>query len=263
MDKYLIINADDFGVSHGTNEAILNLYLNKRITSTTIIDIAPWANEAIKLARNFKNISIGLHLTHTCEWDNLSWKSLSGIDLYKTKEEALKIPFSQRLYESKLQIKELLKENVRIDHLDNHMCTLDDNLIEYLKLAKEYDLAIRCPIKDIKDKKISDYIKYNQIDTIDYLNKYGDIYKSDREHYESHKEAYINMLDHLEEGINEFFMHPSLDTEELRAFADDYKVRIFDYEFLMSDDFIDAIKKNNIKLINYSDIKRIRRSYEN
>lgn len=37
MDKYLIINADDFGMCHSQNVAIMDLLLKGSITSSTIM----------------------------------------------------------------------------------------------------------------------------------------------------------------------------------------------------------------------------------
>jgi predicted glycoside hydrolase/deacetylase ChbG (UPF0249 family) len=67
MTKYLIINADDFGMSNIFNEEILNLIRNDLIFSTTIMvnrvsaDQKEQFKELINLSRN-KNLSIGLHL---------------------------------------------------------------------------------------------------------------------------------------------------------------------------------------------------------
>lgn len=40
-DRLLIINADDFGITEGSNEAIVNLFENKSITSASIINAYP------------------------------------------------------------------------------------------------------------------------------------------------------------------------------------------------------------------------------
>jgi len=65
--KYLIINADDFGMSKIFNESIIDLIKNKKIKSTTVM--VNWITdnqkdqieELVKLSKT-KNTSIGLHL---------------------------------------------------------------------------------------------------------------------------------------------------------------------------------------------------------
>ena len=67
MTKYLIINADDFGMSQVFNEVILNLIKKDLIRSTTLmIDRATdnqkeQFDELISLSKS-KNLSVGLHL---------------------------------------------------------------------------------------------------------------------------------------------------------------------------------------------------------
>ena len=47
MAKYLIVNADDFGMCHSANLAIQELLETGCIYSTTLIACAPWAMEAV------------------------------------------------------------------------------------------------------------------------------------------------------------------------------------------------------------------------
>ncbi len=67
MTKYLIINADDFGMSQIFNEVILDLIEKDLIRSTTVMIDRVTDNqkeqfdELITLSKN-KNVSIGLHL---------------------------------------------------------------------------------------------------------------------------------------------------------------------------------------------------------
>jgi len=67
MTKYLIINADDFGMSQIFNEVILDLIKKDLIRSTTVMidrvtdNQKEQFNELIALSKN-KNLSVGLHL---------------------------------------------------------------------------------------------------------------------------------------------------------------------------------------------------------
>jgi len=67
MTKYLIINADDFGMSQIFNEVILDLIKKDLIYSTTVMIDRVTDNqkkqfdELIALSKN-KNLSVGLHL---------------------------------------------------------------------------------------------------------------------------------------------------------------------------------------------------------
>ena len=67
MTKYLVINADDFGMSQIFNEVILDLIKKDLIRSTTVMvdrvtdNQKEQFNELIALSKN-KNLSVGLHL---------------------------------------------------------------------------------------------------------------------------------------------------------------------------------------------------------
>ncbi len=62
----LIINADDFGISHDVNMAVCECFSNYMITSTTLMVNMPRAEEAVMLAkeRGFDE-RVGLHLNLT------------------------------------------------------------------------------------------------------------------------------------------------------------------------------------------------------
>ena len=64
-DRLLIINADDFGITKGTNEAIVNLFEEKSITSTSIMIPCPDSNEALEIGNSKGITNIGIHLTLT------------------------------------------------------------------------------------------------------------------------------------------------------------------------------------------------------
>ncbi len=62
-DRLLIINADDFGITKGTNEAILALFQQAAITSTSIMIPCPAAREALNKGDIQTIEQAGIHLT--------------------------------------------------------------------------------------------------------------------------------------------------------------------------------------------------------
>jgi chitin disaccharide deacetylase len=61
VSKLLIVNADDFGASPGTNRGILESHLRGIVTSTSLLVHAAASAEAAELAVNAPDLSIGLH----------------------------------------------------------------------------------------------------------------------------------------------------------------------------------------------------------
>jgi chitin disaccharide deacetylase len=60
--KYLIVNADDFGASHGINRGIVEAHQRGILTSTSLMVDTPWSEEAAWLGRALPELSVGLHV---------------------------------------------------------------------------------------------------------------------------------------------------------------------------------------------------------
>ena len=60
--RYLIVNADDFGLSAGTNRGIFQAHEHGIVTSASLMVRQQAAAEAIEEARRFHKLSLGLHL---------------------------------------------------------------------------------------------------------------------------------------------------------------------------------------------------------
>lgn len=71
MSKYLIINADDFGYARGVNQGILAAHVQGVVLSTSLMVDAPWAGEAVALARQHPTLGVGLHFVATNEKGSL------------------------------------------------------------------------------------------------------------------------------------------------------------------------------------------------
>lgn len=65
MDKYLIVNADDFGLSEGVSLGVLEAHKEGILTSTTFMVNFPWADEMATLLREAPELGVGIHLNIT------------------------------------------------------------------------------------------------------------------------------------------------------------------------------------------------------
>ena len=63
--KYVIINADDFGLCGSVNRAIAQAHRNGVLTSATIMSNMPAVDEAIKMAADMPELGTGIHLNLT------------------------------------------------------------------------------------------------------------------------------------------------------------------------------------------------------
>lgn len=65
MPRRLILNADDFGLTHGINRAIAELYDAGALTSSTLMASGPAFEHAARLARQRPALGIGCHIVLT------------------------------------------------------------------------------------------------------------------------------------------------------------------------------------------------------
>jgi chitin disaccharide deacetylase len=60
--RRLIINADDFGLTHGVNQAIAEAHEQGVVTSTTLMATGRAFSDAVALARSLPKLSVGCHV---------------------------------------------------------------------------------------------------------------------------------------------------------------------------------------------------------
>jgi predicted glycoside hydrolase/deacetylase ChbG (UPF0249 family) len=71
--RYLIVNADDFGQSHGVNRGIMEAYECGIVTSASLMVRWPAAVEAAAYGRQHPRLSLGLHVDIE-EWACRNWR---------------------------------------------------------------------------------------------------------------------------------------------------------------------------------------------
>lgn len=159
----LIVRADDLGASRSINLAIIKSYKEGIVRSAEVIVPGPWFEEAVKLANEYPNLDIGVHITLTSEWSNIKWRPLTKVESI-TDENGYFFPFvwpnesypkgsimesdwkiDEIEREVRAQIETAIKRIPHVSHISTHMGCLSfsDETNELLyKLAKEYNLNI-------------------------------------------------------------------------------------------------------------------------
>ena len=129
MTKLLIVNADDFGASHGINRGIMEAHQRGILTSTSLMVNSRAAEEAVALGRAAPNLSVGLHADLEDEL------RMPAGDLDRRLRQALRAQWTRFL--------ELTGR--RPTHLDSHHNVHRDPrlLPHFLGLAQEFNLPLR------------------------------------------------------------------------------------------------------------------------
>ncbi|GAA4434226.1 hypothetical protein GCM10023169_41570 [Georgenia halophila] len=77
MSRRLVVTADDLGLGPRTNEAIVDLAARGRITSTTLMPVAPGARDAVDRVRAAGVADPRLHVTLTSARELPPWRPLA------------------------------------------------------------------------------------------------------------------------------------------------------------------------------------------
>lgn len=135
MAPRLIINADDFGLTHGINRAIAELHQANALTSATLMATGPAFDDAIAVARANPALGVGCHVVLTDGSPAAPPETIPSLlgSGGKTFRPSL-FDFTQALLrgairtdeierESLAQIARLERAGIRITHLDTHKHT--------------------------------------------------------------------------------------------------------------------------------------------
>ncbi|MBC7326811.1 polysaccharide deacetylase family protein [bacterium] len=273
-DKLLIVHADDVGMCCSANLATVDAMKNGLVTSGSIMVPCPWFPHIAKIYRDDPSLDFGIHLTHTCEWDNYRWGPVAERTLVRglIDEEGFLWRDIMNVYkhsnlkeaeiEARAQIEKAISFGIDITHIDSHMGTLQYNLEYwevYIKLAEEYDLPLRMGTPELEAKLGGAHLR-------PLLKEKGILFPDrliieERGRNESLKDYYTRILKNLQPGVTELFIHPALPTEELKNITGSWEARAMEYNlFRWDEDIKKIIEQEGIRLIGYRTIRDAQRS---
>ncbi|WHY00363.1 chitin disaccharide deacetylase [Neobacillus sp. DY30] len=197
----LIVNADDFGLSRGVNNGIVDSYLYGIVNSATMMMNMPGTEHAIELAKKHPGLRVGIHLVLTCGKpllknvpslvdENGDFKKLS----YLTRTKDLSLEELEREWTA--QIERFLAAGLKPTHFDSHhhVHTMEELLPVVQRLAKRYNLAVRTN----GSKKIAEVKAFSDLCLFDF---YGEGVT---------EEYFLSLADRLEDGKRvEIMCHPA------------------------------------------------------
>lgn len=268
MVKYLIVNADDLGICEATNEAIEELAIAGRITAASLMILGNSVHDAVRRIANFKHlISIGLHVT--LRPDNLSTAFISN-EPQNIYEETKSLT---AMKEIAAQFEKGRLYGITFDHLDSHGGTLyQESEIDCLPVCLHFCAAHHLPFRyprnpdalvDVTPHPMTKRVKESQFEVVEFSERKGvklpDQVLSNLHpiesiaSYQALKKFYLRALRNLPEGITEIYLHPSKPDSIHFDKESDWQKRVWEYEFLMDDDFLETIQAENIQLVTWAE----------
>jgi predicted glycoside hydrolase/deacetylase ChbG (UPF0249 family) len=268
--RLLIVNADDFGMCHAVNEAIVGTLNAGIVRSTSLMVPCPWALHAACFLADHPETPFGIHLTAISEWADYRWgpvtasdkvpslvdKSLAGqaryfYDFEHMPELLAQVNLGQLEMEFRAQIEVALAAGLQPTHLDWHCLRIGDRADIFdlmFRLAREYGLALRVAGQDWIEKLQSHGFPTNDYDFLDsYL--LDPVNKATR---------YAQLLHELPAGLSEWAVHPGLDSAELLAIEPGGShIRQTDFDFLTSQQAKDLVREEGIMLVDYRALQAV------
>ncbi|MBD5401188.1 ChbG/HpnK family deacetylase [bacterium] len=149
INKKFILNADDFGLHHENNQAILEGYINGFLTSASLCANGEAYESAIHdVLPDCPNLGLGVHL------NIMEGKSLTKCSLLTDKNGIFNVGYGYLMLNAKKQEVQKQIENefraqiekiqsqTKVDHIDSHVHThaIPEIFKITCKLAKEYNI---------------------------------------------------------------------------------------------------------------------------
>jgi len=269
--KLLIIHADDLAVAHSEDAASFDALDKHAATSASIMVPCPWLTEVAAYAKAHPDADLGLHLTLTAEWKTDRWgpveakdkvPSLLDPDGYLWPETApavqhIKAEDAER--EIRAQVEHATAMGIHPTHLDSHMGVLfarPDLMAVYVKVAHDYKLPFLGMLTRDLPPNVKSLFSENDIllDSVVIANP--------SVQPANWKNFYLDAIKNLKPGLTEIIVHLAHDDAESQAVMVDHPDygaawRQRDYDAITSPELKKAIDDNHVKLIRWSDLKKV------
>lgn len=242
-------------MSYSVNMAAKDVIETGIPVSASVMFACPWYQEAVELLKRHPDVSVGIHLTLNSEWKYYKWGPVAGQNAVPSlvDQDGHFFPTTQQFLDNdpdlaelevelRAQIERALNTGLQIDYVDYHMGTAistDEFHALTRRLAEEYDIAM----------------------SLDFIEAYDSgIYAVP---VEEKQDSLISLIEHLKPGETRLLVaHVAYDTPDMsvlvdlnpQGLQDMSKHRDAERKALISTDFSEAVKENNIQFITYRDL---------
>ncbi|MCL2530680.1 MAG: polysaccharide deacetylase family protein [Oscillospiraceae bacterium] len=295
MEKYLIINADDFGSFYGANKATEELLDRGCITSATVMMPCMWARMACLWAAKNPQHAVGIHLTNTSEWQSCKWPPVLAAGTASLRDAEGYLWEDCRSFEENADLDEVKAEclaqlnlakqlGLNPSHWDNHMGSLYgvatgrlELLQQTLELSAQQGLPFRFPLRGMEQEKaasnnvmgispetlafvfkqIAEFVDARGIACPDFLIP-GEWTDDNTRNYEAYRDYMFEFVKCFPHGVTETFIHPCIDTGEITEASNTGIRRVWEYQLYLDPKFQQHMKDIGIVKINYRDLAKMR-----
>ena len=269
--KVIIIHADDLGETHAVNAAATQALERGAVNSASMMVPCPWFPEMADFAKSHPDADLGLHLTLTSERVYYRWGPVAPGDQVSTLvdengylrhdwDDHPRIDPKQVEIELHAQVERALRMGVHPTHLDSHQYRLIMNGKELFDAMLRVAHGYKLPVFVNRDWFAQYPYLASSVGPEDVVLDHTVTIDPDVP-AQKWVDFYLTALKNLQPGVTEFVIHPGFDDEELRAATRERPTwgaawRQHDYDFFTSEEFRQALQRENIKLITWRELAR-------
>jgi predicted glycoside hydrolase/deacetylase ChbG (UPF0249 family) len=261
--RLLIVNCDDLGKCHAANVGVYQALREGVATSASLMVPCPWAREA---ASRYRGEDVGVHLTLNAEHDLYRWgpithapSLLDGDGGFPRTLQDLwdHADIDEVRRECRAQLERAIYWGFDVSHVDSHLSALElrpEFFDVYLELAVEFQLPIR--LGDASTERTVGF-PFRKLATEE-----GVIFPDHfvRVRGVGSRRAVERALMDLQPGVTEVYLHPAVDTGELRALSPDWGAWVDDLDVVTSRGSLGALaKRAGVELIGYRPLRDLQR----
>ncbi len=279
-EKFLIINADDYGINEQTNAAVFQLFEQKRISSASVLAVGPRAEQALEIAAENK-YPVGIHFAFNSDSEAERWHSFTlatslndGKGLHHDQKQiTLHAKSADITTEMEAQYRFMVENGCVPDHADSHCGTLfgiNGRLffLNAFRFCAAHNLPFCLPkrprfltrqlgsgaaklLQPLHKSIVAIGMKMGVMLPDDMFSNPYSIRKI--ESYATLRDYYIREMRALEPGITELFLHPSFPLGYLNDAQDEWTKREYECRLLMSGDLLEIARDEGIRLVSWGE----------
>ncbi|HUY63585.1 MAG TPA: polysaccharide deacetylase family protein [Acidimicrobiales bacterium] len=262
-DKLLILTCDDLGFCHAANVGVYDALRNGLATSASLMVPCPWARGA---AADYRGEDVGVHLTVNAELDLYRWGPITQAPSLLDGDGGFPrtvtdvwdhADLDEVRRECRAQIERAILWGFDVSHLDAHLGALQfkpEFFDIYLEMALEFRLPVR--LSGASTQSLVGF-PFRTLAAEEGLVFPDDLVAGPGL---GSRKVLLDAIPKLAAGVTEVYLHPAVESPELKAMSPDWDARVDDHVLLTGgSELHDVLEQHGVTLIGYRALRDLMR----